>query len=205
MRPAHAAAACLIALASPAAESAAARLPEARLVSEETVLGQLRRYAGMTGLPLEAVLARQAPAPAAGAVEALTLTGFVSAWTQDCAGGCALPKPSRTNIPAELVLALPSQPGQATVARSALELDFGPDGKVRAEMAVYAVCPLGGAGLDGGCPGLYFQAQVELSGAAQAFCAAALGKDDAVPFPVLMCAGMAPSRRLGLTLHRQPL
>ena len=54
------------------------------------------------------------------------------------------------------------------------------------------------------CPGRYFQAQVSLSGAAEAFCSAALNVADFSPFPVLMCAGARkPGQRVGITLHRR--
>jgi len=54
------------------------------------------------------------------------------------------------------------------------------------------------------CPGRYFQAQVSLSGTAEAFCSAALNEADLSPWPVIMCAGsVRPGLRAGVTLHRR--
>lgn len=135
---------------------------------------------------------------------ALELSGYVSSWTQDCAGSsCALPAPGRRNVPVVLALAEPSSPGQASAAHVSQALQLGADGEILAELSFYAICPYGGA--PGTCAGRYFQVQAVLSGPAGAFCSAALNYEDFLPFPVLTCAGAGPSRRFGITLHRKPL
>ncbi len=142
---------------------------------------------------------------AAGRAEALELSGYVSAWTQDCSGAsCALPVPGQRNLPVTLALGEPSSPGQAAAAHSSRVLSLGADGELKAELSFYAVCPYGGA--PGTCAGRYFQAQAVLSGPAGAFCSAALNLEDFLPFPVLTCAGVGQAgRRFGLTFHRKPL
>lgn len=134
----------------------------------------------------------------------LELKGYISAWSQDCAGGsCQLPKPGERNRPVTLRLAMPAAPGQASAAHSAETLALPGGGELPASIDLFAICPY--AGKDS-CAGRYFQAQVSLSGGAGAFCAASLNVSDFAPFPVLMCAGIAPDgRRFGVTLHRQPL
>jgi hypothetical protein len=156
--------------------------------------------------------ATPAPAPlaapdiaAAASTQAVAVEGYVSAWTQDCpAGACALPKPGERNAPVAISLDLPQNPGGAAAARASRTLSLGADGELSAELDFYAVCPYGGG--PGACAGRYFQAQVTLSGAATAFCAAALDQADFAPFPVMMCAGVsAAGKRFGITLHRRPL
>ena len=133
----------------------------------------------------------------------LEIKGYISSWTQDCAGKtCSLPKPGERNIPVTLSLGLPVSPGAASVVNAAETLKL-PDGSdLSVSLDLYAVCPY--AGLDN-CAGRYFQAQVSLSGPGGAFCAAALNPGDFTPFPVLMCPGVRPDgTRFGITLHRQP-
>lgn len=146
-----------------------------------------------------------APAlPAAAAELPLELTGYVSAWTQNCAGSsCALPVPGQRNYPVNLSLALPDTPGQAAAAHFTAPLLLVDGEEVTAELTLYAVCPYGSA--PGTCAGRYFQAQVLLSGPSGAFCSASLNLQDFAPFPVLMCAGTSPTRRFGITLHRKAL
>lgn len=150
---------------------------------------------------LAALLAQ--PVAAAVAEPEMQVSGYISSWTQDCAGAaCALPVPGERNRPVLLRLAMPSAPGQASAAHASETLNAGAE--LLAEMNFYAICPYGGAPET--CAGRYFQAQVSLSGPAGAFCAAALNAADFAPFPVLMCAGTAAGgRRFGVTLHRQPL
>ena len=130
---------------------------------------------------------------------AARFTGFASAWRRPEGG---LPRAVHTNVPVDRTLALPGAPGQATTATERLSFAGGLEAAVR----LYAVCPHGPpAGSP--CPGLYYQVQLELSGAAEGFCSASLSGDDALPFPVLQCAGReksAPGSWLGVTLHRLP-
>lgn len=127
-------------------------------------------------------------------------TGFASAWRRP---GGGLPSPVQANVPVDRSLALPGAPGQATTATERLSFAGG----LAATVRLYAVCPHGPAG-GSPCPGLYYQAQLELSGAAEGFCSASLNGDDALPFPVLQCAGREkadPRSWLGVTLHRTAL
>ena len=124
-------------------------------------------------------------------------SGFATAWTR-AEGG--LPRPVQTNAPVDAALKLPGAPGQAASATRTLSFRSGLEASVR----FFAVCPHGpAAGTP--CPGLYYQVQLELSGAADGFCSASLNGDDALPFPVLQCAGRTkadPAVWLGVTLHR---
>ncbi|OGR67541.1 MAG: hypothetical protein A2081_06455 [Elusimicrobia bacterium GWC2_61_19] len=145
------------------------------------------------------------PAAAAALESDTEISGYLSAWTQDCAGAsCALPVPGERNRPVLLRLALPAAPGEVSTVRVSRTLSLGEGLDLPVEITFYAVCPYGGA--PGTCAGRYFQAQAVLSGPAGAFCASALNAADFFPFPVLMCAGTsAGGRRFGVTLHRQPL
>lgn len=154
---------------------------------------------------LLAALLATAPAPKlegvplANAGEA-RFTGFASVWRRPDGG---LPRPVQSNVAVDQTLKLPGGPGQATAAAQTLRLAGG----LTADVRLYAVCPHGPpAGSP--CPGLYYQVQLELSGAAEGFCSASLNGADALPFPVLQCAGRekgAPGSWLGVTLHRAPL
>ena len=90
----------------------------------------------------------------------LEIKGYISSWTQDCAGKtCSLPKPGERNIPVTLSLGLPASPGAASAVSTAQTLKL-PDGSdLSVSLDLYAVCPY--AGLDN-CAGRYFQAQVSL-------------------------------------------
>lgn len=124
--------------------------------------------------------------------------GFASAWAR-AEGG--LPVPIQTNAPVDATLKLPPAPGQAASATRKISFPSGLETAVR----FFAVCPHGPAA-GSPCPGLYYQVQLELSGAADGFCSASLNGDDALPFPVLQCAGRAkadPKSWLGVTLHRR--
>lgn len=173
----------------------------------------------MTTIALAALLVHPVAAAAAGhemaaltaagsgaaPAQVLAITGYLSAWTQDCQGAsCALPAPGERNRPVLLRLVMPSAPGEASAAHASETLSLGAAGEILAEINFYAICPYGGA--PGTCAGRYFQAQVSLSGPAGAFCAAAFNAPDFAPFPVLMCAGTsAAGRRFGVTLHRRTL
>lgn len=127
-------------------------------------------------------------------------SGYASAWRRADGG---LPRPLQANAPVDRALALPGGPGQATTATERLELAGG----LAATVRLYAVCPHGPPS-GSPCAGLYYQVQLELSGAAEGFCSASLNGDDALPFPVLQCAGRergVPGSWLGVTLHRTPL
>jgi len=142
--------------------------------------------------------------PAAAAELPLELNGYVSAWTQSCAGSsCALPVPGQRNFPLALTLALPVEPGQAAAAHSSQALSLPDGGELKAEITLYAICPYGSA--PGVCAGRYFQVQVLIPGPSGAFCSASLNLQDFSPFPVLVCAGTSPERRFGITLHRKAL
>lgn len=158
----------------------------------------------MKNILFSALLLAQ-PLAAAADEAALELKGYLSAWTQECAGAsCQLPKPGERSRPVSLLLAMPSGPGSAAAAHRSEKLALPGGEELTVDLNFYAVCPYGG-GKDG-CAGRYFQAQVSLSGPAGAFCAAALNPGDFSPFPVLMCAGPGPGGlRYGVTLHRLPL
>ncbi len=134
----------------------------------------------------------------------LELSGYLSAWTQECPDGkCGLPVPGERNHPVTARLSLPSVPGEAA-ASSACETLALDGGEIKVRLDFYAVCPY--AGKTETCPGRYFQAQVLVSGPAGAACSAALNAADFAPFPVLTCAGAAEGgRRYGVTLHRIPV
>lgn len=157
----------------------------------------------MKNILITALLLSQPLAAAVGEPE-LELKGYVSAWTQDCAGAsCQLPRPGERSRPVSLRLALPSAPGQASAAHTSEKLNLPGGGELTADLNLYAVCPYGGKD---NCAGRYFQAQVLLSGPAGAFCASTVNLADFAPFPVLMCAGPgAGGLRYGVTLHRTPL
>lgn len=127
-------------------------------------------------------------------------TGYASAWRRPAAG---LPVPVQANVAVDRALALPDGPGRVATATERLSFTGGLEAAVR----LFAVCPHGPPG-GSPCPGLYYQVQLELSGAAEGFCSASINGDDALPFPVLQCAGRekaAPGSWLGVTLHRTPL
>jgi hypothetical protein len=106
-------------------------------------------------------------------------------------------------MPVRLLLARPTAPGEAAAAYTSVKLVLPDGGELPAELNFYAICPYGGKD---SCAGLYFQAQVSLTGPAGAFCASAFNSGDFSPFPVIMCAGSsAEGKRYGVTLHRQPL
>ncbi len=169
-----------------------------------------RFFIGLALLPLLPGFFSAQSLPSPGK-EQLELSGYISSWTQDCSGaGCALPAPASVNRPVNLRLGLPSAPGEAAVAASSGTFAAGAAGELTAEVKVYALCPYagGGSGAPDGpaaCAGRYFQVQVSLSGAAEAFCSAALNARDLSPWPVVMCAGAPrPGLRAGVTLHRRP-
>ncbi len=144
------------------------------------------------------------PVCAASGEPAAELAGYISAWTQDCRGSaCSLPKPGERNRPVAASLGAPSSPGEAAAASVTETLRLG-EAEIKADITFYAICPYGGKNAT--CPGRYFQAQISLSGAAHAFCAASVNAEDFMPFPVMMCAGVTPGgARAGITLHRLPL
>jgi hypothetical protein len=130
-------------------------------------------------------------------------SGFVSSWQKNA----ALPVPVERNIPVSFVLPAVNQPGTFRVFRRSFNLTFGQE-LASAELAVYAICPQNGVVENGVCKTRYFQVQLELSGAVNAFCSASLNGADAIPFPVMTCAGRsaADSRtKFGITLHRDKL
>lgn len=169
--------------------------------------------------PPQAVSASSAAAGENGNGGRLNLKGFISGWTQYCPGGvCNLPAPEEKNVGTELSINLPDKPGEAGTAGFEKQFAFKNRGAVSLRLTLYAVCPgkrfliseTGGQNNSGKgrCPGMYYQAQIELSGDAQAFCAVSLNESDAIPFPVMMCSGpdaKNPSYRLGITTHRLPL
>ncbi len=151
---------------------------------------------------MAAALLLAQPLVAAVGEPALELKGYLSAWTQDCAGSaCSLPMPGERNRPVTLRLAMPAAPGEASVVYTSEKLALPGGGELSVEINFYAICPYGG---NEDCAGRYFHSQISLSGRAGAFCAAALNAAAFVPFPVLMCAGILPDgRRIGVTLHRR--
>jgi len=160
-----------------------------------------------------------APAPEAGgpaavrAPRSLSLRGFSSSWIQDCTAGCGLPAGVKKNDPVDLTLALPDVPGEFRAAKFSRTYAFqtpggGAQPPLQVAVSVYAVCPRGApASAEDPCPGRYFQAQIELSGAAAAQCGASLNEADAAPFPVMTCGAFLSGKplRVGVSLHRVPL
>lgn len=137
----------------------------------------------------------------------LPVSGYVSLWSQDCSGGpCSIPLPLAKNKAISFELALPQAPGQAQ-PHAIKEIFLLPNSReLILTLNFYAVCPYAAAKSSDTCPTLYFQAQAELAGAADAFCAAALNQTDFTPFPVLLCGGAKTSGvRFGATLHRRKL
>jgi len=143
------------------------------------------------------------------AEQGLLLNGYVSVWSQDCSGEqCGIALPLVKNRALDLELPLPQAPGQARsrVIREVFSLAGA--GSLSLKLSFYAVCPYAGVEVPaergpGACSGLYFQAQLDLSGAAEAFCASSLNEKDLAPFPVVMCGGAKTGgTRLGVTLHR---
>lgn len=194
-----------------AAAASAAGVPTTQAV-RKALQEQARRFALSTGAadPDRPVEPSKTPPELAGTkAQSLILKGFLSGWTQDCAKGCGLPKPTAANIPLEAALTLPAKPGEASSAALEGSLDSGAGGTLQARVSFFAVCPYAQAFASGeACPGRYFQVQIELSGASEAFCGFSIDEHDLVPFPVLLCGGPSkaePSARLGVTLHRKPL
>lgn len=135
-------------------------------------------------------------------------SGYISSWRQDCAGDCGLPIAFSSSIPVTFDLNIPLKPGEVVSIKRRLSLDLPDKKKMGVEISFYAVCPKSEAAPQNYCPGLYYQAQARLSGETEAFCGVSLNKADAVPFPVLMCAGgdkSHPGRSIGITLHRELL
>lgn len=125
--------------------------------------------------------------------------GFVSVWRRS---GGDLPRPVVANLAVDAPLRLPAAPGQATTETRRLSADVGASKPLDVTLRFFAVCPHGSAS-GSPCPGLYYQVQSELSGAAQGFCSVSLNGGDALPFPILQCAGKEPSGPwLGVVLHR---
>lgn len=159
----------------------------------------------MKALALPALLLSLSSAPSAPpsvpAQSVLPLRGLLSVWSQDCAPACGLPSALVKNDPVQLDLPLPENPGEFRSVRVQREFQFsGKTLQVQADF--YALCP---PGREAGCPGRYFSAQVELSGAAAALCTVSLNSADFSPFPVVACGGPRDGKRLGVTLHRAPL
>src|SRR5271156_5852627 len=92
---------------------------------------------------------------------ALTLTGFASAWRQDCTNGCAVPTAAGKSSPVALSVESPQNPGEARVASFARDFSYGDSAeKVHAAVSIYFVCPPGSAPAGGdACPGRYLQVQ----------------------------------------------
>ncbi len=126
--------------------------------------------------------------------------GFLSSWERVDNG---LPQPKILDRAVTLKVRIPGKPGEAALGR--LEEMLGDLG---VGISIYAICPHGSPlASDGSCEKLYFQVQTALSGKTKAFCASALSRHDALPFPVQQCAGPDPddqTRLFGVTLHRIP-
>ena len=134
-------------------------------------------------------------------------SGYLSAWTQDCsAETCRPPVPAAVNKPVSFILSPVNQPG--TFRSVQRRETFSISGKVlQADISVFTVCPAYSPVTNGICELMYFQAQAEVSGAAQAYCTGSLNTADAIPFPVMTCAGKAlgdNTLKLGITRHRFP-
>lgn len=150
-----------------------------------------------------------APARAAAPAAALEFSGFVSAWRQDCANGCAVPESAAPGQDGAFRLDVPMNPGEARTAKFEREFVLTPSGeRIKAVVTAYFICPRDAKpqpGVDS-CPTRYVQVQAVLSGDARAFCGASLNPADAHPFPVMMCAGENLRRageRLGVSLSRR--
>ena len=158
---------------------------------------------------LAAFLAASAPVPKPGpgirlAAGEARFAGYASVWRRE---GGGLPRGLSTNRPLDAALALPAAPGQAISASRDFDTPVGRGAPLKTTLRLFAVCPHGPEG-GSPCPGLFYQVQLELSGAAEGFCSASLNGADALPFPVLQCAGREkadPKAWLGVTLHRTAL
>lgn len=165
-------------------------------------------FAFLAAVLLGASARAQSPAPAAPS----GLSGYVSAWRQECVDSCGVPTAEGGSESAKAALTAPTRPGQAQSAVVEEDFAIAADAtaaaeRVHAKLTFYYVCPRGSAA-DADCPSRYVQVQIELTGGARAFCAASLNSADAFPFPVLMCAGddaRRPGGRLGVSLSRQTL
>ena len=173
-------------------------------------------------------------APARALPKTMSLRGFSSSWIQDCSAGCGLPAGVKKNDPVELTLAFPDVPGEFRMAKFSRSYGFKTaDGEAQlppleVAVSIYAVCPRGApstgpsaAGTpreengergalpseNDSCPARYFQAQIELSGAAAAQCGVSLNQADVDPFPVMACGALLRGKpfRVGISLHRVPL
>lgn len=137
----------------------------------------------------------------------LELSGYISSWTQEFDGGnWAPPVPASVNNAVSLALAEVTEPGTFSLGkyRQIFQLNGA---ALRADIALFAICPGYSAVTGGKCDALYYQAQATLSGATDAFCTATLNAADMTPFPVMTCAGKNPAhatQKLGITLHRIP-
>ena len=135
--------------------------------------------------------------PAAADGVDLSLSGYLSSWTQSPGG---VPVAAETNVPVKLSLGRPAGPGEARAVFIERELG-SPAGVLKVRADFFAVCPHG----DADCSGVYFQAKTALSAPVEALCAAYFNEADFAPFPVMACAGRLPDGRfLGVTLHRVP-
>ena len=126
--------------------------------------------------------------------------GYLSSWER---AGEGLPKPLVLDKAVSISVRMPKRPGEAAAGK--LEETLG---ELGVGVSIYAICPHGSPiAPDGSCEKLYFQVQTALSGVTQAFCASALSKHDALPFPVQQCGGPDPEDEgwlIGATLHRVP-
>ena len=146
--------------------------------------------------------------------KSVSLRGFSSSWIQDCSAGCGLPSGVKKNDPVELTLALPDVPGEFRMTKFSRAYSFQtrdggvPTQPLEVAVSLYAVCPRGGQPSNNDpCPARYFQAQIELSGAAAAQCGVSLNQADVEPFPVMTCGALLRGKpfRIGVSLHRVPL
>lgn len=163
--------------------------------------------AAQTPFALEAQNLKPAAKSARNRAGGLELSGYISSWTQDFDGvNWAPPVPDSVNNAVSLALAEVTEPGTFSMGkyRQTFQLNGA---ALRADIALFAVCPAYSTVTNGSCDALYYQAQATLSGAADAFCTATLNAADMTPFPVMTCAGKNPAQatqKLGITLHRIP-
>jgi hypothetical protein len=103
------------------------------------------------------------------------------------------------NDPVSVTLGLPAKAGEFRSAILTRSYPF--DGRtLTVKSSFYSLCPP-----DKGCAARYYQVQVELSGAAAAFCSVAVNEADISPFPVASCGAPQGTKRIGITLHREKL
>lgn len=137
------------------------------------------------------------------------IDGYISLWFQKCAGEvCDTAQPLLVNNPLSFSLIPPAQPGTFSADKKPASFVLDSSTTLKAVVDMYALCPHGAQIAEGACLSLYYRPQITLSGDTEAHCTASLNPADAIPFPVMTCAGRSkkyPEYRIGVSLHRAQL